>query len=335
MEKSVVKLSVCIPVYNSEKVLSRCLESVFAQDYTDWEVIIVNDGSNGKDEQNRNCKKIIKQFQKLHKLSKKKVIYLEHPSNMGLVETRRTLVEAANSQYILMLDSDDVLLPDALSRLYEIAIQTKSDIVHGCADVYCNDSSKSSQNKNRIENILKKANNIHVGELTGENVFNDFLSDQGHSGFLWAKLIRRETYLQALSYIPFTNCVYAEDYLQYFFISYCAKKYSGSKTHVYRYTVDTGISSSQKITDLNHWEKICSTANVFTIIFSAIEEFSEIKLSLEQIEAVRLMSRSYLVNNIRQLNSFVIPELQPQARTMLCEYWGKDFVETMERAMNE
>ena len=47
------------------------------------------------------------------------------------------------------------------------------------------------------------------------------------------------------------------------------------------------------------------------------------------------MSRSYLVNNIRQLNSFVIPELQPQAREMLCEYWGKDFVETMERAMNE
>ena len=56
-------------------------------------------------------------------------------------------------------------------------------------------------------------------------------------------------------------------------------------------------------------------------------------LSSEQIEAFRLQSRSYLVSNLQQLNSSVVPELQEEARNLLCEYWGEDFVQMMEKAI--
>ncbi len=86
------------------------------------------------------------------------------------------------------------------------------------------------------------------------------------------------------------------------------------------------------ISDLARWEKICTTATVFAIIFEAVKELQE-PLTLEQMEALRLQSRSYLVNNIQQLRNYVIPELQEQARAMLCDYWGESFVEKMENAI--
>lgn len=336
MKSDSAKLSVCVPVYNAEKTLRTCLESLACQDFSDWEVLVVNDGSSTKDEQGRDCKKIVKDFRKAHKLSKKQVIYLEHRSNLGLLEARRTLVEAAHSDFILMLDSDDCLLPGALKTLYEAECKSGADIVHAGSEIFLDESKvlDKSEMKVRTQEMLKKANNLHEGQLSGTDIFNGYLIQNNHIGFLWAKLIRRELYLKALSFIPFTHCVMAEDFLQYFLISFFAKKYEGLKRPVYRYTIDTGISSNYQIKDLERWEKIASTANVFTILFTVIKENPEVfTLSLEQMEALRLSSRSYLVNNIRQMRSQVIPELQSQAREILCDYWSTYFVEMMEKAM--
>ena len=332
------KVSVCVPVFNAEKTLHRCLDSVWTQDFTDWELLIVNDGSSGCDKDGNKCKKIVKDFIKEHKIPRKKIIYLEHGSNLGLLEARRTLVEAAHADFIFMLDSDDCLLPGALKTLYEAECNSGADIVHAGAEVFYDESQVFDKTKMEecAQRLLKKANNIFKGELCGPEVFNNYLLEHNQVGFLWAKLIRRELYLQALSYIPFTRCVLAEDFLQYFFISFFAKKYLGLASPVYRYTIDTGITSGQQIKELSRFEHICSTANVFTIIFTAINEAPEVfKLSLEQMEALRLESRSYLVNNILQMKNFLAEELQEQARTLLCDYWGQDFVETMEKSLND
>ena len=112
----------------------------------------------------------------------------------------------------------------------------------------------------------------------------------------------------------------------------------GIKKPVYHYSVESGISSSKKITDLERWEQVCSTANVFTILFEAVKEFPAKgldPLSQEQMEALRFLSRSYLVNNIKQMRAQVIPELQSLAREILCDYWGEDFVEMMEKALDK
>ncbi len=334
------KISICIPVFHAEGTLQRCLDSVWEEnkDFTDWEVLVVNDGSSGCDERGRNCKKIVKDFRKAHKLYKKQVIYLEHRSNLGLLEARRTLVEAAHSDFILMLDSDDCLLPGALKTLYEAECKSGADIVHAGSEIFLDESKAldKSDMKKRVQEMHKKANNLYEGQLCGSDIFNGYLVQSNHVGFLWAKLIRRELYLKALSFIPFTHCVMAEDFLQYFLISFFAKKYEGLKRPVYRYTIDTGISSNHQIKDLEGWEKIASTANVFTILFTVIKENPEVfSLPLEQMEALRLQSRSYLVNNIRQMRAQVIPELQSQAREILCDYWGTDFVEMMEKAIDD
>ena len=66
-------ITICIPVFQTEKYLSRCLESVFSQDYQDFEIIVVNDNSNGFDDYGNDLKKIIKSIEK--KYNKKITVY--------------------------------------------------------------------------------------------------------------------------------------------------------------------------------------------------------------------------------------------------------------------
>lgn len=324
-------VSVCIPVYNAEKTLRTALDSVIraAQDFDAWEIILVNDGSSGRDENGFECKKIVKKFRRANRLSKHQVVYLEHKSNLGLLEARRTAIMAAHGKYLLILDSDDKLAPGALKVLYETAETNQADIVQGGVEVFTNESTEANE-KRRLA-FQKNANKLVAGPLCNSEILNSYLVKKNHTGFLWAKLFRRDLYLRALNHIPFTRCVFAEDFLQYFFICLEAKKYYGLQTPVYEYFVDSGISSFAKITSLERWEKICSTANVFTIIFTEIKNRN---LSLDQLEAIKFLSRSYLANNIKQLSEAVIPELQDQARSLLCDYWGEDFVELMEKEMN-
>ena len=78
-----------------------------------------NDASTSDNFQNLNCKKIIKSFKSQIKKSHKKIAlkYLEHSKNLGLIQTRRDLVYAANGEYVLVLDSDDTLTQNALKTL--------------------------------------------------------------------------------------------------------------------------------------------------------------------------------------------------------------------------
>lgn len=328
--KSLPKISVCIPVFNSEATLFRTLESLPPQTFTEWECIIVNDGSNGKDLYQNDCKKIVTRFRKKYKFPKNKILYIEHRKNLGLLEARRSAVFAASAQYICILDSDDELLPESLEFLYKAAQKSDADIVHGASEILYDKKNCSEEILLRASSIEKKANNIYEGELLNQKIFDGFLVKSNHSGFLWGKLFRRELYLKALSYIPFSNCVFAEDFLQYFFISLFAKKYTGIENNVYRYYIDSGISSLAKIEDLQKWQKISSTANVFTILFSVIKEFSPGTFSQNQMEALRSFSKSYLANNLKQLNEAVDEKIKTEARQMLCDYWGEDFVEYIE-----
>ena len=344
---SQVKISVCVPVYNTEETLGRALDSIVqaAQGFYGWEILAANDGSPGRDADGRNCKKIVRRFIKENGLSKNQVIYIEHKSNLGLLEARRTLVQAARGDFVAMLDSDDQLLPGALETLWKAAQESGADIIHAAAiasadgkpDAAVKNSAADERAKKRAAEVEQKANNIFLGALCGPDILDGFLTKKNHSGFLWAKLIRRSTYLAALERIPFSRLVFAEDFLQYFFISRAAKKYFGISAPVYRYAADTGISSLKKIASLDRWEQVCSAANVFAIIFSDLKEVSggqdgpDGALSLEQMEALRFLSRSYLANNLKQMEEQVAPQLQEAARAMLCDYWGEDFVQLIDK----
>ncbi|MBO5696399.1 MAG: glycosyltransferase family 2 protein, partial [Alphaproteobacteria bacterium] len=101
------KISVIIPIYNVEKYLRRCLDSVLNQTFTDWQAICVNDGSPD------NCADILDEYAK-----KDSRFIVVNKKNGGLSDARNVGMEHATGDYILYLDSDDFIHPQTMEIAY-------------------------------------------------------------------------------------------------------------------------------------------------------------------------------------------------------------------------
>jgi len=331
-----VLISICIPVYNTEPVLQRCLDSVAGQTFGDFEIVILNDCSPGQDNEGNDCKKIVKAFNKQLKKNHRKnhVEYLEHDTNKGIVVTRKDLVYAAHGEYIFMLDSDDYLPSDALQMLAEqIQGQNEApDIIQGNAQTFELDQEGQPHFPGKIRGT------ISYEKINGHDIFTAAFMEHKISCFLWAKLIRREVFLDALEFIPDVYCILAEDFLISFFIMRLAKSYLGIDKYVYNYCVSTGISSKVIITSLDRWEQCCSVASVFTTIFSWEQEQTELTgtspLSNEEIKAITGFAVGYLKNNLAQLKHAVHPDIREQAHKILEDFWGESFVKRIENEVD-
>lgn len=100
-------ISIIVPVYNAEKVLYHCIDSILSQTFSDFELILVDDGSND------NSGKICDEYSE-----KDNRIQVIHKANGGVSTARNAGIEVAQGEYICFVDSDDYLENDYLSRLY-------------------------------------------------------------------------------------------------------------------------------------------------------------------------------------------------------------------------
>lgn len=123
-------ISIIIPLYNKSKTIFKSVDSVVSQTYSDWELLVINDGSNDGSE-------IIVQ-----KYLKDNRIKLFNKQNGGVSSARNEGLRHAHGEWILFLDADDYLMPDAL-ELYAAAIN-KRDAFIIVSDFYM--SSKGKQN---------------------------------------------------------------------------------------------------------------------------------------------------------------------------------------------
>ena len=314
-------VSICIPVFKTEELLEEALQSVLQNDVEhaskNVEVIIVNDGSTSTNLQGLSCKQIVKKFKKNTKI---KINYIEHSQNKGLVEARRSALYQAKGEYIFFFDSDDVLTPNCIKDLMIFAQKENFDIVQGSFVTF------PEENKRKIANFH--------GLLKDNEIFRSWLIEKKSSSYLWAKLIRREILLEAFNCIPPVFCNVGEDFLIWFFVTRFARTYYGIENIVYKYRQTSGMTSNKKIDNEEQIKMIASTASVFTIIYTWInEQKAEEKLPLQQDELQAIYEHSYkmLSNNLIQIENTVIPELKERAHQIMCEYWGTDFVNKIEK----
>ena len=116
-----MKLSIILPIYNTEYFLRRCLQSVFDQDLPaeDYELIAVNDGSTD------GCPEILQEFEKKYP----NLVYLSH-DNIGDALTRNRGVDIAKGKYITFLDSDDAFEPNTFKKIIDKAENEDLDILY-------------------------------------------------------------------------------------------------------------------------------------------------------------------------------------------------------------
>ena len=112
------KISVIIPVYNVEKYLRKCVESVEAQTYQDYKIILVDDGST--DESGKLCDALAQKNER---------ITVMHQTNKGQGVARNAAINLCDTEYILFVDSDDYIHPELLERCMGAAQKHNCDIV--------------------------------------------------------------------------------------------------------------------------------------------------------------------------------------------------------------
>lgn len=160
-------ISVIVNVYNGEKYITKCIDSIINQTYKDLEIIIVNDGST--DNTLDICKK--------YKDNRIKIITTK---NMGLSLSRNIGIDNSKGEYIYFLDADDYIDPDTLEYLYKLSKKHKSKITTcDCIDIY-----------DYNNNIKNKQEKIEI--LNSKEYLKKVLLLIGRNGTIWNKLIKRE-----------------------------------------------------------------------------------------------------------------------------------------------
>ena len=184
---SSTKVSIISPVYNAEKYIRRCLDSIVAQTLTDWEVVLVDDGST--DKSGDICDEYAQADARI------KVI---HKNNGGVAAARQTGVSAATGEYLIHADPDDYVEPEMLEEMVAEIQRQGVDIL--VADFYCD--------KDGVTNEVRKQ---AFNGTTCKELAQDILLHRLH-GSLCNKMVRLSSYKSAgACFFPGIN--YCEDVL--------------------------------------------------------------------------------------------------------------------------
>lgn len=272
-------VSVIVPVFNVEKYIEDCVNSIINQTYKNIEIILVDDGST--DDSGFLCNEFVNIDKRI------KVI---HKKNEGVVLARIEGLKNSNGQYIIFVDADDFIKESFIDIMYKNLVQYNADLV--CCqyyNYYDNDEKKSPvcpkvgyYDKNDIEKILK----------------NQFLYDKntgkaGISPYLWGKLIKREYIIKSINATK--ELFYGEDHVCILDVLYNINSMIVINNYLYVYRKRAGQVTAK------YQEKLWNNHEKMLNIFITIDK--EFYLS-EQINSwcfltvIGIITRLFDVENI-------------------------------------
>ncbi|HEL2071033.1 TPA: glycosyltransferase family 2 protein [Streptococcus suis] len=187
------KISVIVPVYNGEKHLRQCVESIMAQEYENLEILLINDGS--KDGSALLCEQL--------KYQDSRVKVIHKRQNEGLGAARNTSLDVATGEYIVFVDADDWIDPNHVSDLYDLMKRAGSDVAISNFTQYNEDTGRY--------NIHILPEDYYEAVYTPEEWFN-YQYGVGHNISLcftvpWSKMYKKSLF----EYILYPTDGFGED----------------------------------------------------------------------------------------------------------------------------
>ena len=260
-------VSIIVPVYNAEQYLRRCVDSILNQEYTDFELFLVNDGST--DSSGDICEEY---GDKDHR-----VIVIQK-ENTGVSDSRNLALDRARGKYLQFLDSDDWITPDATRLFVRAAEEYGCDMV--ISDFY------------RVvgERLSPKGDIEEEGVLTQEEFAAHMMENPAdfYYGVLWNKLYRRDL-VEEHSLRMDTNINWCEDFL--FNLEYIryAKVFYALHAPIYYYVKRKGSLASQGI-------NISKTVKMKLNVFEYYNNFYKHVLEEEDYEKNRLQVYRFFID---------------------------------------
>lgn len=185
------KVSVIVPIYQIEDYITRCVESIISQSYTNLQIILVDDGSTDS------CPIICDEFAK-----RDERITVIHKENGGLVTARKAGISRATGYYTIFVDGDDYIERNFCANLVDIIKRTQVDFVHG-GYVQLDKNEKLVVAPQRDEIINRLTENEKIDFL--KNRIFDTTSDNRITASIWSKIYKTELIKKCYSKIPDTQ----------------------------------------------------------------------------------------------------------------------------------
>ncbi len=177
-------ITIIIPVYNAERYLCRCVNSVLSQTYTKWECILVNDGS--KDKSLQLCQSFARMDARVYVVDKK---------NEGVDKARFDGLANAKGDYVAFVDADDWLEKNALEELLKPMVELDADVVVGLKRNVYNVGCFYLRDRRNI--IPKHSNKLILHDEMMENYYLSFFGINILPVSMWATLYRRSIITEA------------------------------------------------------------------------------------------------------------------------------------------
>lgn len=274
------KVSIIVPVYNAEKSLVRCVDSILNQEFRDFELILMDDGS--RDRSGEICDGYARADAR---------VVVVHKENTGVSDTRNQAIARARGTFLQFVDSDDWLTADATKLMVRAAEETGCDLV--IADFY-----------RVVGKMVSRKGDIDADQVIGREAFVGFMMENPadyYYGVLWNKLYRREI-VEAHGIRMDAKISWCEDFL--FNLEYVryATTFYALRTPVYYYVKTKGSLVNQKISFVR-------TVEMKLAMFECYNDFFKHVLDEEAYERKRLQVYHFLVDAAK--DGFVFPATIP------------------------
>lgn len=222
-DKSIM-LSIIVPVYNSDRTLDRCIESIISQSYCNFELILINDGSSD------GSSVILSDFDK-----KDERIVVVNQQNMGVSAARNNGIKVARGELVVFIDSDDTIEPGYLQALAEDCHSNNADVIFTGYNLV------TKNGLNKINNPgIGQINYIKSFELDIENLINNKLFLSSWSKAYCLKIIKDNELYFDVNLKNGEDLVFNMDYFLH------VNKYSSIDDCYYNYFLDNNESLSRK-----------------------------------------------------------------------------------------
>lgn len=273
-------ISIIMPVYNAELFLQQLLESCIKQTYQNIEIICVDDGSTDRSSE------IIQAY-----IAKDPRIVYIYKHNSGVSATRNIGIQNSKGKYIFFIDSDDLLVNDAIESLYNQSKKTLSDITVGN---YIN----RYPNYEKVNKVVIESGDIDVND---SKQMIQFVFDSGLGTAIWNKLYKREI----IGDTRFAEGVhFSEDFL--FNYEIFTKKptivFFNHNTYIYRIHTDT-LSYKKKPNLGNKYIIILN--RMFALDSVAVDSLKDLKSFYMYLTLINVSSNSNRNKNKKDIKHFI------------------------------
>ena len=278
-------VSIIVPVYNAQRTVARCIDSILGQEYTDFELLLVDDGST--DSSGAICDEYAARDSRIR---------VFHKENTGVSDSRNFAIDRARGTYLQFLDSDDWITPDATSSLVRAAESGPCDMV--ISDFY------------RVvgDRVSQKGDIDEDGVMTRVDYSSHMMENPAdfYYGVLWNKLYRRSI-IEAHHLRMNPEISWCEDFM--FNLEYIryAETFRAIQIPIYYYVKTKGSLVSQSMS-------ISRVVKMKLTVFEYYHRFFKTVLDEEEYEKSRLKVYRFLLDAAG--DGSVPPAVHPNSRKL-------------------